>query len=240
MTNLRARIASKRSAMSLSPTAREVRSRNLTYLRPQRLRALERCAREVNERGVPGDFLEAGVALGGSAVLLASLMGEGRSFHGYDLFGMIPPPGDNDPPEVHQRYATIEAGESAGIGGDLYYGYRDDLLEQVTRTFAEFELPVGDRVHLHKGLFEDTLHPVGPVALAHVDSDWFDPVDTSLRRIGPYLSPGGFMVLDDYNDYGGCRDATDHFVRDGSGRFALIELDGNVALVKTAEDLAGR
>jgi colanic acid/amylovoran biosynthesis protein len=216
--------------MSLSPTAREARRRNLTYLRPRRLRALESCARKVDREGVPGDFLEAGVALGGSAVVLASLMGEGRSFHGYDVFAMIPPPGDDDPPEVHQRYATIEAGESAGIGGDLYYGYRDDLLGHVTRTFAEFGMPVGDRVHLHEGLFEDTLHPAGPVALAHIDSDWFEPVDISLRRIGPNLSPGGFMVLDDYHDYEGCRDATDRFVAGGSGRFTLIELDGNVAV----------
>ena len=50
----------------------------------------------------------------------------------YDVFGMIPPPGERDGADVHQRYATIAAGASKGIGGETYYGYRDDLLAEVT------------------------------------------------------------------------------------------------------------
>ena len=46
----------------------------------------------------------------------------------YDVFGMIPPPGEKDGADVHQRYATIAGGASKGIGGETYYGYRDDLL----------------------------------------------------------------------------------------------------------------
>lgn len=30
-----------------------------------------------------------------------------------------------------------------------------------------------------------------------------------LQAIYPHLSEGGFIILDDYNDYGGCRRATD-------------------------------
>src|SRR5215207_1415705 len=88
----------------LGPVAREVRARHLTYLSPERLRALERCAEQVGRLGIRGDFVECGVALGGSAVLLADCMPADREFHGYDVFGMIPPPGENDPPEVHERF----------------------------------------------------------------------------------------------------------------------------------------
>src|SRR5205085_4902995 len=96
----------------LSPTARRVLAEHLTYLTPERLEELERCARDAPA----GDFLEAGVALGGSAVVLASLMGPERRFHGYDVFGQIPKPSEHDPREAHERYAAIEGHRPEGIG----------------------------------------------------------------------------------------------------------------------------
>ncbi len=69
-----------------------------------------------------------------------------------------------------------------------------------------------DRVHLHKGLFEDTLKPAWPIALAHIDCDWYEPVKLCLERIGPHLQYGARVVLDDYFDYGGCKKATDEFL----------------------------
>jgi asparagine synthase (glutamine-hydrolysing) len=191
---------------------------------------LEECARDVNRRGIQGDFLEAGVALGGSAIVLAMLMGPGRAFHGYDVFGMIPPPGPEDPAESHERYVVISSGRSAGIAGRTYYGYVDDLQVRVTTTFANFGLPVdGTRISLHPGLFEDTLQPPNAVALAHVDSDWYEPVRTCLARISPRVSPGGYIVLDDYFDYGGCRQAVDEFLAVCSD-FQVAGHNGNVAL----------
>ncbi|HWI72543.1 MAG TPA: TylF/MycF/NovP-related O-methyltransferase [Baekduia sp.] len=229
MANLRAR-------RSLSPTARTVRARRLTYLTPRRLLDLQSCADAVNAEAVPGDVVECGVALGGSAILLASMKGEERAFHGYDVFGLIPPPGPNDPPEAHARHAEIASGSSPGLGGDVYYGYQDDLLQRVTNAFTTFGLTVGDAddIHLHRGLFDDTLAVERPVALAHVDSDWFDPVDTCLRRIAPHLEPGGFIVLDDYNDYGGCRAAADAYVEESSGALAFLPLAETMAIVRTA------
>ena len=63
----------------------------------------------------------------------------------------------------------IESGESRGIGGDTYYGYRDDLDEQVVAAFAAHGLEIDGRARsLHRGLFEDTLHLEEPVALVHM------------------------------------------------------------------------
>jgi O-methyltransferase len=228
------RMANLRAQRTLSPVAKAVRARRLTYLTPRRLLDLQGCLERVNAEGVPGDVLECGVALGGSGVLLATLKGEGRTFHGYDVFGLIPPPGPNDPPEAHERHAEITAGASKGLGGDVYYGYQDDLLAKVTAAFSSFDLevtPTGD-VQLHRGLFEDTLAVDGPVAFAHVDSDWFDPVDTCLRRIGPHLQPGGFIVLDDYHDYGGAREAADAYVAESGGALAFAGLSETMAITR--------
>lgn len=207
---------SRRLDSALLPRhAREVRRRHLTYLTPRKLRALDTTLRHVCRAGVEGDFLEFGVALGGSGIMIASRADDPRAFHGYDVFGMIPPPGPEDGPRAHRRYGEIRSGRSGGLGDDPYYGYVEDLYGRVCRTFSDFGLPVdGRRVNLHRGRFEETLNADDrrPVAFAHIDCDWHDPVSFCLRAIGPRLAPGACVVLDDYNDYGGCRKAVDAFL----------------------------
>ena len=46
----------------------------------------------VAARGVAGDFVECGVALGGAAACIASQLDGARRFLGFDLFGVIPAP----------------------------------------------------------------------------------------------------------------------------------------------------
>jgi O-methyltransferase len=199
---------------AISPIAHSVRNARLTYLSDAKLSAIEKAVEDVERLGVPGSFIECGIALGGSAIAIATLMHGGRQFHGYDVFGMIPPPAsEHDDEKSKTRYETIKSGRSQGIGGDEYYGYVENLYQRVVDNFARFGQAVdGQRVTLHKGAFEDTLHPPPEVAFAHIDCDWYDPVKLCLERIVPRLSPGGYVILDDYNDYGGCRRATDEFL----------------------------
>ncbi|MDW6022553.1 TylF/MycF/NovP-related O-methyltransferase [Mesorhizobium sp. BAC0120] len=202
----------------LSGTARSVRRDHLTYLSPRKLRRLETVLSEVLRGGVPGDVMEFGIALGGSAIVLAKEATKyGRSFHGFDVFGMIPPPtSEKDDEKSRERYQTILKGESRGLGGDKYYGYRDNLYDDVCRSFSKYGLSVGDSaVSLHKGLFQETLPGVSlsEIAFAHIDCDWYDPVAFCLASVADRLSPRGVIVLDDYHDYGGCRIATNEFLR---------------------------
>ena len=224
-------IATRLDSLLLSPLARAVRRRNLTYLPPAKLRALERDLKRVRAAKVAGDFLEFGVALGGSAILIASYAGA-AAFHGFDVFAMIPPPGPEDDARSHARFAEISAGRSRGIGGEAYYGYIDNLYERVCRTFEEFGAPVdGRRIQLHRGRFEETLDPdaTGPVAFAHIDCDWHAPVRHCLRAIAPRVQPGGRIVLDDYMDYSGCRTAVDEFLA-AAPQFRLLRHAPNAAL----------
>lgn len=198
----------------LGRSSRSVLEERLTYLHPAKFRRLEQALAQVNRRKVPGDFIEFGIALGGSAIVIAE-HAKGRRFHGFDVFDMIPPPtSDKDDEKSKQRFDVIKSGESKGIGGDTYYGYRSDLYGDVLRAFERHGLRVdGDHIQLHKGLFEDTWPQVAisEVAFAHLDCDWYDPVKYCLERIADLMSPGGIIVIDDYNDYGGCRTAVDEF-----------------------------
>lgn len=210
-----------------------IRHANLTYLSDRKLSSLVNTARAIEEAGLPGAFVEAGCALGGSAILLASVKSAERPLEVYDVFGMIPPPTEQDTADVHERYRTIVQGESVGIGGDVYYGYRRDLYERVQANFKEFGIDLERQsVSLIKGLVQDTLHPTGPVALAHVDVDWYEPVMTCLQRIFPQLVVGGSIILDDYHDWGGCRKATDEFLHGMTGTFTLDDRAGSLKITK--------
>ena len=190
------------------------------------MRSLERACDEV--RALPGTVIECGVALGGSGILLATLLDD-REFDGYDVFGRIPAPGADDPPEAHERYSVIASGASAGLGGQTYYGYVEGLFDKVVGSFSDFGVAVGDRVRLHRGLFEDTLNPQSPISLAHIDCDWYEPVALCLRRITPHLVPGALVVMDDYSDYGGARRATDEHVASTAG-FTVLRDAGHRVL----------
>ena len=151
---------------------------------------------------------------------VAALKPAGRPFDSYDVLGMIPAPTADDPPEVHARYQVIREGKATGIGGDTYYGYRDDLRDFVAAQLSAFGTPCDTHaIRLVPGLLQETLHVDAPVAFAHIDVDWYDPVRTALARILPWLSPGGSVVLDDYHDWGGCRRAVDEFLASAGDAF---------------------
>lgn len=202
-------------ALTASPVVRRVRKRRLTYLGYDALADLERAVHRIDATNVPGIIVEAGCALGGSAVVLGSAKRRQRPLRLYDVFGLIPPPSPADGEATQARYETIVRGESEGIGTDRYYGYEEDLLQKVTSTLRSFNLDLErDRIALIGGLFRDTMDIDEPVALAHIDADWYESVRTCLERIAPQLSTGGILVIDDYEHWSGCRKAVDEYFAD--------------------------
>jgi asparagine synthase (glutamine-hydrolysing) len=208
-----------------------VSAEKLTYLSRENLATLATLVLDVERRGLPGAVVEAGTARGGSAIVMAAAKSPDRPMQVYDVFGMIPPPTDADGADVHERYERIVAGESRGVGAETYYGYRDNLYDEVTDSFERLGVPVAKHgVELVQGLFADTVHPAGPVALAHLDGDWYESTLTCLERIAPALVPGGRIVLDDYWAWSGCRRAVDEYFADRPGY--VVERRAKVHVVR--------
>jgi asparagine synthase (glutamine-hydrolysing) len=192
-------------------TITRVRDAKLTYLDERALIDLATLARQTRES--KGIIVEAGSALGGSAIVLAAAKESATPLHLYDVFGTIPPPTEADGEAASRRFDEITSGSSSGIDGELYYGYRDDLLDAMRAAFCEAGFdPEGNEVVFHPGLFDDTMDIREPVVLAHLDCDWYDSVQTCLERIWPRLIPTGVIVIDDYSYWEGCRQAVDDFV----------------------------
>ncbi len=213
----------------ISPTfpaiVRAVQNDHLTYLSAGALNDLHLLISEIERRGTPGIVIEAGCALGGSAIVLASAKAQWRPFFIYDVFGMIPPPSDRDDTDVHERYKVIHSGASSGIGGNPYYGYDPNLYETVIQNFLRHGLDPNDlNIKMIKGLFEDTIELENfEVAVAHIDGDWYHSVMTCLMRIAPRLVQGGVLVIDDYDSWSGCRRAVDEYFSTRSAEFTFVK-----------------
>lgn len=217
----------------------EVRRRNLTYLSSRKIASLLRICEIGRQLDTDGLFIEAGCALGGSAVLIARHKPESCELRVYDVFGTIPPPSERDEADVHERYEAIASGKSVGLGGDVYYGYQDNLYDRVCQTFVDFGMePNAGSVHLIKGLVQDTLQVDRPVFLAHIDVDWYDPVMVCLERTVPRLCEHGFIVLDDYKDWSGCHKAVDDYFRPRKDEFRFDLSNGNLIVTRSTNTWA--
>jgi O-methyltransferase len=56
----------------------------------------------------------------------------------------------------------------------------------------------------------------------HVDADFYDPVKLVLDTFFDRVVPGGFVVIDDYWLYPGCKKAVDEFMQ--KSQLAGVEL----------------
>jgi O-methyltransferase len=217
--------------MNVAETIRFLRENELTFCRaPGKLEVLHEAVRVVEAARIPGIIYEAGVAMGGSAIIIAKTKARERELRLYDVFGMLPPPAENDEPRAHAVYRQLRSGEAGGELARNYLDHVGDLL-----TFARENMrragvdPEAENIRFVKGLYQDTLVIDEPVAFAHIDCDWYDSVKLCIDRTAGRVSLGGVMLFDDYNSFQGCRKAVDEWLpRDA--RFRVIHSEGTLAV----------
>jgi len=188
-----------------------------TLIGDEQLATLYELSLNVSDTGIPGDIVEAGVADGGSAALIAQphAHDDARRLYLYDTWEGIPP-------------ATPEDGHLAQSHTGAWKGTQ----ERVREALAVVGYPERS-VQWRKGLFADTMASgqllPGRVALLHVDCDFHESVLLSLRVFYPRVSDGGFVILDDFNYWPGCRKAFYTWCRE-TGEMPLIERSGRYGL----------
>lgn len=211
----------------------KIRKSNLTYCGYPKLENICLAIKDVQSKNVSGIYLEAGCALGGSAIMIAHMKPTLIPLYIFDVFGMIPPPSERDGSDAHMRYAEISSGKSQGLGDNQYYGYIDNLKDLVIKNIEGFGLDIeSNKITLVQGLFQDSLNIEDEVAFAHIDCDWYDSVKTCIEKITPKMSRGAAIVFDDYSSYSGCKKAVDEFLSSDS-RFKLLRLDRSATLIKS-------
>ena len=70
-----------------------------------------------------------------------------------------------------------------------------------------------ERLHFIKGKVQDTLTSSAPgsIALLRLDTDWYASTKHELQVLYPRLAKGGILILDDYGEWEGVRQAADEY-----------------------------
>lgn len=161
------------------------------------------CAVAAVERGVPGDFIETGVWRGGVTILmravLAAMGDDDRTVWVADSFEGLPVP----------DAAKFPADD--GLDWSHVDGLKVDV-DSVRANFDRYDL-LDERVRFLVGWFADTLPnaPIGRLALLRLDGDLYGSTRDALDALYPKVSPGGFVIVDDYGAWEPCRRAVDDY-----------------------------
>lgn len=205
------------------PTERKISLRiPPNYSSWQTIELSYQCAKYCVDNGIPGDFVECGVATGNN---LAAMCLAGRHGYGFDSFDGIPWAGPNDAEQPGLREKDESKSGLLESSGVTVHS-REDCAKNM-KSFGV------NNFTLTKGWFQHTLHYfVKPISVLRLDGDLYASTLVSLKNFYYQLSPGGILIVDDWNLIG-CRKACiDWFMRHGKPR--LVYENGPAYFQKTA------
>lgn len=165
-------------------------TRGHTMIGLLRLRHLRDCAEQALRDGVPGDFMECGAWRAGACIFLRAVLKAhgvtGRLVWVADSFQGL------------HRFApgheSLAVSEAEARGNFAAYGLLDDQVRFVPGWFHE-SLP----------------GPVGTLAVLRLDGDQYIAQTAALEHLYPRLSPGGYVIIDDYPGIPETREAVDDY-----------------------------
>lgn len=189
---------------SIREVGRDWPSMAHTMIGVKRLSNLRMLAERVITERIPGDLIETGVWRGGACILMRAVL------HAYnvtdrrvwvaDSFEGVPAP---DP----RKYPADK--------GSDYHMFRELSvpLETVRANIQKYGL-LDDQIVFLKGWFKDTLPsaPITRLALLRLDGDLYESTIVALNALYDKLSPGGYVIVDDYHVVPGCEHAIHDFL----------------------------
>lgn len=170
-----------------------------------RARYLINAIKDVERSGLKGAFVEVGVAAGHSSVIaaLASSKYSKRQFFLYDTFQGFE---EELPDEKDFRGKSIR-------DYDLCK-YRGAPCEE--RNVRQKIIEAGvtqDCLFLIAGPAQETVVKIKPksISVLRLDVDLYEPTIAALRELYPLLEPNGYLIIDDFGHWQGCRAAVEDY-----------------------------
>jgi Macrocin-O-methyltransferase (TylF) len=167
-----------------------------------RMRSLRVLTERVVQEGIPGDMLEAGVWRGGACILMRGVLAAygitDRTVWVADSFAGLPAAEpETYPADTDDQHATNDALRVSS--------------EEVQANFERYGL-LDRQVRFLKGWFNETLStaPIGRLAILRLDGDMYSSTIQTLDVLYEKVTPGGYVIIDDYI-LSGCRQAVDDF-----------------------------
>jgi O-methyltransferase len=184
-----------------------------TMVGTRRLDNIQHAVKTVIDEDVPGDWLETGVWRGGASLFARACLeaygDRSRIVWLADSFAGLPKPSlEQDAGSMLWSYGKLKVG-----------------VDEVRANFSRYGM-LDARVEFLVGWFADTL-PAAPfesLAILRLDGDLYESTMDGLR-VYDRVSPGGFVIVDDYEAVPACKAAIDDFRRDNDVSAPLVRID---------------
>lgn len=170
----------------------------------ERVKGLHRALLDVYENKIEGDFVECGTWMGGNIVIAKtffdSVEDKSKKFYGFDTFTGMTPPTDKDPKKAHKTWNTkakCEAKKNDVIDYMINEGIYD-------KQVLLIEGDVNKTLQLKENVPEK-------ISILRLDTDFYDSTLIELNILYKKLVKGGWLIIDDYGHWEGCKRAVDEF-----------------------------
>ena len=198
-----------------------------------RMNHLQSCIVNVIKEGIPGDVIETGVWRGGATIFMRGIL---KAFDVRDRCVWVADSFEGLPLSDAEKF-PLEAKAHAGPFMTKVCNHLAVGIDEVRRNFDAYGL-LDDQVRFLKGWFCDTLPtaPIERLALMRLDGDLYDSTRDSLVNLFHRLSPGGYVIIDDYGEdsWTYCRRAVDEFRAERGISDPLIRVDSRGATTGNA------
>jgi len=160
-----------------------------TMIGMKRLNNLQFCVNDVIKNKIEGDLIETGVWRGGACIFMKYMLDElevkDKKVYVADSFAGLPLPDEkylHDTGDKHHQESFLKVD-----------------LETVMSNFKSYKV-LDDNVIFLKGWFKDTLPTIKSekFCLLRLDGDMYESTIQALDNLYYKLSPGGYIIIDDY------------------------------------------
>ena len=167
----------------------------------------------INKKKVIGDIVECGIWRGGNLFLAKKIQDKyykeiKRKLYGFDTFEGMSEPSNHDGIRINKIYQNFKNNNEPWAKASL-----DDVKNFSKKLFSDI-----DEFNFVKGKVEDTLKDKknlpDKISLLRLDTDLYESTKIELNILYPLLVEKGILIIDDYGDFPGCRQAVDEYFSD--------------------------
>ncbi len=183
-------------------------------------------AQDIISQGIQGALVECGVWRGGLVGIMATLAqkeAKGRRTWLFDSFEGLPEPTELDGVKAKSYASSKSEGKLASIQQCV------GTLEDVSRLLFDILKLDKKNIIFKKGWFQNTLPLekgiIGSIALLRLDGDWYESTKCCLENLYDNVVKGGYIIIDDYGCWEGCRKAVDEFLQQRQIKVEIIPID---------------
>lgn len=168
----------------------------------------------VENNKLTGAIVECGAWRGGCAAVMAVVADRAESNRKiwlFDSFEGMPAATKEDVGEDAKLLSRgVMSGDLSSVGTNMA-----SIDEVRTLLFKKLRLKE-ENITIVKGWFQDTLplyrDRIGAIAILRIDGDWYESTKVSLESLYDKVVNEGYIIIDDYGFFPGCRKAVDEFL----------------------------